>query len=145
MCKMLRRSKQIPSVADDIQEYRDATVGLHPWRRQELNASGPHPLERSAEVIDPQEKTDPAGDLAANRGCVAFPIGTSEQDARVSIGRPDHNPPLRAPIVCQGRGVLNQFEAQHVDEELDSRVVILDHNGDERDVHGDRIRPEVVG
>jgi hypothetical protein len=46
-----------------------------------------------------------------------------------------HNPALGAPVVRQRRGVLHEFKTQRPDEEGDSRVIVLDHDGHQAQVH----------
>jgi hypothetical protein len=43
---------------------------------------------------------------------LVLPIGSCQQQACRGAGRPDHHPPLGAPVVRPGRGVLHQLKAQ---------------------------------
>lgn len=66
---------------------------------------------------------------------LAFPVSPGQQQARHGAWRTDNHPPLRAPIVRQGRGVLYELEAQQVHEEPDRWIVLTDHDGDEAQMH----------
>jgi hypothetical protein len=67
------RAEQVPAVPNDVQEDRDAAVGLVSWLADELHAVLAHPPVRSVEVLDPQEEPDPPGVLpaASSVGCQA--------------------------------------------------------------------------
>ena len=64
------------------------------------------------EVLHLQEEADPAGHLLSDGGGLVLPIGSCQQQACRGAGRPDHHPPLGAPVVRPGRGVLHQLKAQ---------------------------------
>jgi hypothetical protein len=90
-------------------------------------------------------RNPPGRRLASRRRRLDLPISPREQQACRGTWRPDYYPPLGAPVVCQGRGVLRELEAQCVHEEADSRVVLADHDGDKAEMHvasiGDRSAP----
>ncbi len=90
---------------------------------------------RLGEVVDPQEEPDPSGELASDDGTLLVPVGECQQDAGHRTGRPDDDPPLRSTVVGRRRRVLDQLEADAVDEEGDRRVVVVDDDGHELDVH----------
>jgi hypothetical protein len=64
-----------------------------------------------------------------------FPVSPREQQASHGTRRPDHYPPLGTPVIRYRRGILHEFEAQHVHEEADRWVVLADHDGDKTEMH----------
>jgi hypothetical protein len=72
---------------------------------------------------------------------LAFAISAGEQDACLTSGGPHDDPPLRTPVVGQRRRVLDQVESQDLHEELDGRVVVVDHDRDQVDPHDHHRRP----
>ena len=131
-----RRTDKVPFVAGDVEKHSDAAVGFGTRCREELHASGCHPCVRGIEVLNVEEETDPAGGLLPDDGGLVFPVSPREQQAGRGTGRPDYYPPLGPPVVRQGRGVLHEIEAQYVNEETDSRIVLADHDGDKAEMHG---------
>ncbi len=83
------------------------------------------------EVVDAEEEADPAGRLLPDRRRLVVAVGAREQDAGLGAGWANHDPPFRAAVVGQRRGVLDQLEPEHIDEELDRRVVLLDDDRDQ--------------
>jgi hypothetical protein len=85
-----------------------------------------HPSPGRLEVVDAQEEPDSTGVLVADRIGLGVTIGLGEEQPRLRARRADDDPPLRTPVV-RGRGrVLDELEAQRVDEEPDGVVVPLD-------------------
>jgi len=134
-----------PFVAGDIAEHSDVAVGFGTRCREELHARGCHPRVRGIEVLNVEEETHPAGGLLPDDGGLVFPVSPREQQAGRGTWRPDYYPPLGAPVVRQGRGVLCELEAQRVHEEADSRVVLADHDGDKAEIHGVSIGDRLGG
>lgn len=87
------------------------------------------------EVIDPQEEPDTTGGLTADRGTLIGAISAGEQDAGLTSRWPHHDPPFRAPVVRQRWRVLDELEAECVDEVGDRWVVLIDHDRDQVDEH----------
>ena len=94
-----------------------------------------HAFIGGVEVIDAEEQADAAGELVADGDRLMFTVGSGEQDAGGGAGRADGDPSLRSSVVRDRRGVFDEVEAQRVDEEPDRRVVIVDDDGHEFDVH----------
>jgi hypothetical protein len=114
----------------------DPAIGFGARLGEELHTPGRHPGVGGTEILDLQEETHAAGRLLADHGRLISPIRPREQQAGLRIWRPDHHPPLGAPVVGLGRGVLHELEPQDVNEEADGRVVVADEDGDEAKVHG---------
>lgn len=126
-----RRREQVPAVASDVEEHRDAAVGLGAWRGEEFNAGAGQALVGGVEVFDLQEEADSASDLVPDGTCLPLAVSAGKQDAGLRPGRPDHHPPLQSAVIGRGWGVLDQLEAQRADEEGDGPVVVLDEDRDE--------------
>ena len=62
----------------------------------------------------------------ANHTFLVGTIGAREKDAGLRARRPDHDPSLRAAIVRERRRVVDQLEAEDVNEEADGWVVLID-------------------
>jgi fructosamine-3-kinase len=123
------RAEKIPPVAGDVEEDDDSAVWLDPRRRDELDARRRHTGQGVIEVVDLQKETDPAGQLVSYDRHLVVTVGAGEQDARVGPGRPDDDPSFRAAIVGERGRILDQLEAEHVDEEGDRRVVLVNDDG----------------
>ena len=122
---------KVPLVACDVEEHSDLTVGFGARRGEETHSPGRHPRIGGAEVVHVEEKPDPFGHLPPDDGGLVLAVGPRDQQTGRGAWRPDHDPPLGAPVVGEGRGVLDELETQHVHEEADGRVVVADHDGDE--------------
>ena len=125
------RSQRLPAMSTNTATRPYGSVR---GNDDELDTRGHHPFERSLEVVDAQEEPDPSGRLLPDRRRLVVAVGASEQDAGLGAGRANDDPSFRAAVVRQRRGVLDQFEPEHIDEELDRRVVLLDDDRDQPDV-----------
>ena len=83
------------------------------------------------EVLDAQEEPDAAGELVPDRARL-LAVGAGEQEAGLGTRRPHDDPALGRPVVGQRRRVLDELEAERVDEERDRRVVLVDDQGEAR-------------
>ncbi len=70
-----RRSQEVPSVASNVDEDSDASVGLIAWLSDELNTAPGHPAVRFLEVIYAKEETDSSRILRSNGVVLVFAIG----------------------------------------------------------------------
>ena len=133
---VLRRgTDQIPFVASDVEEHRDAAIGLGTRCAHELDTGTGHPRIDSTEVLYVEEETDPASSLPPDGSGLIFSISPGQQQAGHCAWRPDHYPSFGAPVIGQRRGVLHELEAQRVHEEPDRWVILADHDGDETKMH----------
>ena len=103
------------------------------------------PLVRGLEVVHPEEEADPARGLPADHRGLPRAVGPGQQQAGLRARRPDHHPPLRAPVVGLRGGVLDQVETEHPGKELDRRVVLADDQGHQADMHRASIGPRRPG
>ena len=89
------------------------------------------------EVVDPQEQgpPNPAGPLVAHRSPLSLAVGPHQQQSGLGPRRSNDHPPLGPPIGRGGRAVLDQVEAEHVDEEPDGLVVVVDEQRHLLDLH----------
>jgi hypothetical protein len=126
---------QVPLVASDVEEHGDAAVGFRARCCHKLNARGRHPGACGIEIVHAEEEAHPATGLLPDGSSLIFSVSPREQQARHSTRWPDHNPPLSTPVVRQGRGVLRELEAQCVHEEADCWIVVVNHDGDEAEMH----------
>jgi hypothetical protein len=101
----------------------------------------------AVEVLDAKEQSNPAGELAPDGGSLLVTIGAGEYESGATLGRPHHDPPLRATVGRHGRRVLGQDEPQRAGEELDGRVVVVDDQRYELERHpaDARTRLQVFG
>ena len=68
---------------------------------------------------------------------LAFPVGLREQEACCCVRWTDHRPPFRSSIVRERWHVLCELEAEHVDEERNRFVVVVDNERHEVKMHGE--------
>ena len=127
-------SEQVPAVAFNIQEHRHLSIWLGPWRCNEAYARGEHARVRRVEVIHPEKETDPARELIPDDRLLMLPVGAREQNPRAASPRPNDDPALRPAIVGQRRNVLHELELQDVDEEIDRRLILSNHQRDQLDL-----------
>jgi hypothetical protein len=72
----------------------------------------------------------------ADGPCLVVPVGASEEQPGGGARRSHDHPPLRtATFRRQRRRVLDQLEAQDVNEERDCGVVVLDDQGNLLEMH----------
>ena len=95
-----------------------------------------HPPPSGLEVVDTQEQPDPTCVLGAYRIDLLVAIGFREEEPRLCAGWPDDDPSLRTPVVRGPRRVLDELEAERVDEEPDGVVVALDDQRGVLEVQG---------
>jgi RNA polymerase sigma factor (sigma-70 family) len=138
--ELRRGADKVPLVAGDVGKHRDTAVEFGARRGEEAHARGCHPRVRGVEVLDVQEEAHASGRLLPDDGGLIFPVSPREQQAGRRSRRPDHHPPLGTSVVGQGRGVLDELEAQCVHEEADSGVVLADHDGDQAQMHSASIK-----
>jgi hypothetical protein len=91
-----------------------------------------------------KEETHPAGGLLPDDGSLVFSVRSGQQQSGRGTRRPDHNPPLGTSVLRQGRRVFNELETQHADEKVDRWVIILDHDGDQAEMHHASIGKELA-
>ena len=83
-----------------------------------------------------QEQPDAARELVADGLRLAFAVGAGEQEPGAGSRRADDDPALRAAAGGgQRRRVLDELEAEGVDEEGDRRVVVVDDQREVLQVH----------
>lgn len=132
---LLLATDQVPSVASDVHEHSDITVGLSSRRTHELNTRGHHPRICGVEIIHVQGEANPASGLPPDYGDLLVAVCLRKKQASHRTRRPHYHPPLRAPVIRQGWAVLNELEAERVYEEADRRVVFADYDGDQAQMH----------
>lgn len=126
---------QIPFVASDVEENGDTAIGFRARRPDELNTRSCHTRISGFEILHVEKEAHPAGGLLPDGSGLIFSVSSREQQTGRGTWRPDYYPPLGAPVIGQGRGVLHEFEAQRVHEEADRWVVFADHDGDKAKMH----------
>ena len=131
----IRGPEQIPAVAADVKENRDAPVSLGARCRYELDAGAPHTLKRGVEVVDAQEESDPARELLSHRRRLGVAVRVSEEQAGARSRRPYDDPPFRPTVVGDRGRVLDEFKPERTNEELDRATVVLDDQRNQLEVH----------
>ncbi len=121
----LRRAEQIPPVSSDIYEHRYPSVVFRARLSDELDPSSEHLLVGLFKVLDSEKEPDPSCNLIPDRLRLVRSIGTSEQDSRLRVRRTHDNPPLRPAIIGERRRIFYQRKTEHLDEEVDRRVVLV--------------------
>jgi hypothetical protein len=132
-CQMA--AEKVPPIASDVEEHGNASVGLRTRRSHELDPIGRHPQVGVIEVVNAEEETHPAGGLLPDNSSLVLSVGSCQQQAGGGTRRPDHDPPLGTSIVGQRGEVLNKLKTQRADEKVDGWVILLDHDGDEAEIH----------
>ena len=87
------------------------------------------------EILDVKKESHPASGLVPDDTGLLFAVSPRKQQAGHGTWRPDYHPPLGTPVIGQGRGVLDELEAQGIHEEADRRVILADHKDDEAEMH----------
>lgn len=131
-----RRAEQVPSVAFEVEEDDDAAVCLLAGFGDEPHAVVEHSLPGRVEVIDAEEEADTSCELLADCAGLLLTIGSREQQPRLRTRRPHDDPSLRSPIVGHRRRILDDLEAQGIDEEPNGIVVVPDDQREVLHVHG---------
>jgi hypothetical protein len=124
-------TKQVPTVALKIKEYRHLSIRLNARRGNESDPRGDHPCVRRFEIINSQEETDSAGELIANGRFLALAIGACEQNARATAHRPNNDPALRTTVIHQRRNVLDELELEDIHKEIDRWLVLSHYQGNQ--------------
>jgi hypothetical protein len=75
----LTRPDKVPTIAGDVEEYRDATIRLVARRSHELYPRCDHFLELTSEVVDAQKEPDATGELISNDCRLFSAVRASEQ------------------------------------------------------------------
>jgi hypothetical protein len=101
------RPEQIPPVAADVQEDRDAAVRFGARRRYEHHPGRPHALKRSVEVVNAQEESDPPRELVPYRRGLGVAVCLSEEQAGARSWRSHNDPALRPTVVGDRARVLD--------------------------------------
>jgi hypothetical protein len=127
-------------VAGEIGEDGHPPVRLGLGFGHEHHACGEHPGVRLVGVPDLQEETDPPGELTPDRRRLLRAVGPGEEQPGRGAGRADDDPAFGPAVVGAGRRVLDQFEAEGVDEEPDRRVVLVDQQ-----CHVSQMHPGTLG
>jgi hypothetical protein len=96
-----RRPDKVPFVASNIGKYSHLAVGFGARRGEEVHARRCHPRIRGVEVLNLEKETHPPGSLLPDGGGLVLSVSPREQQAGRRPRRPDHYPPLGAPIVRQ--------------------------------------------
>ena len=134
-----RSSEQIPSVSGDVEEDGDPAVELGARLADKLHAGQSHPSAGGLEVVHSQEESDSASALFPDYGPLIVTVGPSEQDSCLPPRWSHHDPALGASVVGQRRRVLDELKVEHLDEELDRRVIVVHHDRDEFDERHSRV------
>lgn len=133
-------AEEVPPVAGDVEEDRDPAIGLGPWFPDEGDTGPGHPSVSGVEVVDTEEEPDPAGYLVTDSGTLVFSVGARERNPGLGTRGPHDDLPLGSPVIGQRWGVLDEVEAEYVAEERDRRVVVIDNQGNQVDLHHGSVR-----
>jgi hypothetical protein len=118
----------------------DLAVWLVARRRDECDSGSRHPLVGGIEVVNPKKQPYSACDLIANDSLLALTVSTGEQDSSFASHGTNHDPPLAAAVIGQGRRVFHDLETEGVYEKSDGRVVVLHNKRDERKIRHEATR-----
>ncbi len=116
-------------VAGHVKKDGDPAVRLVARLGQEFDPALPHAVVRGLEILDAQEQPDATRELAADRLLLILPVRLREQQRGLGVERSDNNPAFRAPVVRQGRRILEKLESELPDEEVDADVVVIHDDG----------------
>lgn len=134
-------SKEVPAVAGDVQEDRHSAVGLGSRLAKEDYVGICHPSVRAVEVIDAKEEPDSTGCLIADGSDLAITVCPGEKKTGLSTRRTYDHPALGSSVVGERRGVLDKVEPEYAGEERDGRVVLVNDQSHQVDLHvGQRTR-----
>jgi hypothetical protein len=82
----------------------------------------------SVEVVKPKEEADTPGVLVSDDRGLTLAVCTSQEQACLGTRWTNHHPALRATIGSDGWRVVYQLEFEHVDEEPNGPVIVINHN-----------------
>ncbi|BCJ51915.1 hypothetical protein Asp14428_33900 [Actinoplanes sp. NBRC 14428] len=136
----LGSSEEVPPVSGDVEEDGDATIGFGTRWAYEGNASLGHPPVRIVEVINAKEEPDPSGRLMTDGRALVFSIGAGKQKPGLRAGRADDHPAFGPSVVGERRRVLDEVEPEYAGKEGDGRVVLVNDQGHQVDLHSGRVR-----
>ena len=131
----LAGSEKVPAVPGHVEEHGDTPVRLVARLGDELDAGLAHPVVRRPEVVDPQEHPDTARELVSHAPRLPLAVGPREQQRGSGTGRAHDDPALGTPVVGDCGRVLDELEAEGVDEEPDRCVVVVDDESDLLQIH----------
>ena len=100
----------------------------------ELDAGGDEALVVLVEVVDAQEKTHATGVLFADDGGLLRAICPGEHETGFGVGGTHHDPPFRTAVGGHRPRILDELEAEHVNEKTDRGVVVVNDEGNEVDM-----------
>ena len=75
------------------------------------------------------------GELVADGSHLRLTVGSREEERGPGVGRSHDDPAFRTSACGHGRRVFDELKAEHVDEESDRFVVVVDDEGDLLDMH----------
>ena len=104
----LRPAKQVPVVARNVDEHRDAPIRLLPRLRHELDAGAAHSRVSGVEVVDAQEEADPTRELSSHDGLLLSAVGACQQNARLGTRWANDDPAFWASVVRERRRIFCQ-------------------------------------
>jgi hypothetical protein len=133
-------SEEIPPVSSDVEEDRDPTIGLGTRLANESNAGLRHPSVRGVEVIGAKKEPDSAGCLITDGCTLAFSVCTGEKKTRLCAGRADDHPALGSSVVGERWRVLDEVEPEYAGEKRNGRVILVDDQGNQVDLHPGSVR-----
>ena len=133
-------SEEIPPVSGDVEEDSDAAVGFGTRRAYEGDAGLGHPPVSSVEVIDAQEEPDPSGCLMTDGRALVLSVGAGKEEPSLRAGRADDHPAFWPPVIGERRRVLDEVEAEYTSEEGDGRVVLINDQRNQVDLHPGSVR-----
>ena len=131
----MRGTEQVPPVPGHVEEHGDGAIGLVARSIDELHPVVHHVPILRGEIVDPQEEAHPTCRLLTHGRCLPFTVGAGEQHPGGGTGRAYHHPPLLPTVAGERQRVVDEFEAELVDEERNGRVVVVDNDGNRLDVH----------
>lgn len=144
VCRAVSVSEEIPTVTGDIEEDCDSTVGLGMRWANEGDAGLGHPPVRRVEVIDTEEESDSSRYLVTDGRALPLAVCAGKKKPSLRAGRTDDHPALRSSIVGERRRVFYEVEPEHAGEEGNGRVILIDDQGHQVDLHPGSIRTVVA-
>jgi hypothetical protein len=128
-------TKQIPAVAGVVEKDGYPPIGLHSWLSYDTYSRRDDPFENAIEVFNPEEESYASSNLVSHSGFLLWTLRTSQDDARMSASRTYDDPPLGVTEFGLGRRVFEQLQAEDPNEERDGRVIVVNQDSDEIEVH----------
>ena len=119
-----RRAEQVPAVSFTIEEYCHRPVRLDARWPHEFDACGLQAHVDSIEIVYAKEEDNSARELPADGSYLDLAISMGQENPGLAAWWSHDDPSFWASVSRGGCRILDELESEHVDEELNCRIVL---------------------